>query len=258
MNWYKRHLGDYAKDTPHLSMIEHGAYTLLLDFYYSAETGLPADMQSLYRLCRAMNKAEQAAVKSVVDAFFPIGPDGQRHNKRADKEIAKLRARGDLSREFGMLGGRPKQSQPETSKVLNQETLKVTETETSQVIPSETLGVYISKAIPDTRYQKPEKYLPPTPLADAKGAGEKPPQASEKRRRRAPLTEAPAEFALLDGDYDWANGIGLDDATVTHETARFLNHAKAQDRRCADWRAAWRNWMLKAVELLGRKPGKAA
>ncbi len=30
MNYYERHLGDYAKDTAHLTMIEHGAYTLLL------------------------------------------------------------------------------------------------------------------------------------------------------------------------------------------------------------------------------------
>ncbi len=25
MNYYERHLGDYAKDTAHLSMLEHGA-----------------------------------------------------------------------------------------------------------------------------------------------------------------------------------------------------------------------------------------
>ena len=30
MNYYERHLGDYARDTAHLSMMEHGAYGLLL------------------------------------------------------------------------------------------------------------------------------------------------------------------------------------------------------------------------------------
>ena len=36
-NYYKRHLGDYAmKDTRHPSL-EHGAYCLLLDYYYSTE-----------------------------------------------------------------------------------------------------------------------------------------------------------------------------------------------------------------------------
>lgn len=27
MNYYERHLGDYARDTGHLSIMEHGVYT---------------------------------------------------------------------------------------------------------------------------------------------------------------------------------------------------------------------------------------
>ena len=39
MNWYKRYIGDYQRDTGHLSMVEHGSYTLMLDTYYA--TGRP-------------------------------------------------------------------------------------------------------------------------------------------------------------------------------------------------------------------------
>ena len=46
MNYYERHLGDYAKDTAHLTMIEHGAYSLLLDRYYGTEQGIPADQRA--------------------------------------------------------------------------------------------------------------------------------------------------------------------------------------------------------------------
>ena len=35
MIFYKRYLGDYQRDTGHLSMLEHGAYTLLLDAFYA-------------------------------------------------------------------------------------------------------------------------------------------------------------------------------------------------------------------------------
>lgn len=45
MNYYERHLGDYSKDTAHLTMIEHGAYGLLLDRYYGTEAGIPADLE---------------------------------------------------------------------------------------------------------------------------------------------------------------------------------------------------------------------
>ena len=37
MHYYKRNLGDYAKKAGRLSMIEHGAYTLLLDACYDRE-----------------------------------------------------------------------------------------------------------------------------------------------------------------------------------------------------------------------------
>lgn len=87
MNFYKRYMGDYGRDTAHLSLAEHGAYALLLDHYYSTESALPAELLALYRLCRAFDKLEQRAVQSVADKFFPVGDDGLRHNERADKEI---------------------------------------------------------------------------------------------------------------------------------------------------------------------------
>ena len=33
------------------------------------------------------------------------------------------------------------------------------------------------------------------------------------------------------------------------EFARFKDHALAEDRRCKDWKAAWRNWARKAIDL---------
>ena len=34
MNFYKRYMADYQSKTSRLTLIEHGAYTLLLDEYY--------------------------------------------------------------------------------------------------------------------------------------------------------------------------------------------------------------------------------
>jgi uncharacterized protein YdaU (DUF1376 family) len=41
VNYDERRLGDYAKDTAHLAMLEHGACTLQTDRYYSTEWGIP-------------------------------------------------------------------------------------------------------------------------------------------------------------------------------------------------------------------------
>jgi hypothetical protein len=44
---------------------------------------------------------------------------------------------------------------------------------------------------------------------------------------------------------------GLD---LALEEQKFRNHAAANDRRCADWNAAWRNWLLNAAKYQGRGP----
>lgn len=101
MNYYRRFMGDYANKTADLSLAEHGAYTVLLDISYSTEAGLPGSYDALFRLCRAMSKAEQDAVKLVADRFFPLCADGLRRNPRAADEIAKAQAIIDKQRKSG-------------------------------------------------------------------------------------------------------------------------------------------------------------
>jgi len=95
------------RDTAHLSLAGHGAYAVLLDTYYATERPLPADYETLYRLCRAILPEEQLVVRKVADQFFPVGEDGLRHNRRADEEIAAARPRIDAARDNGRRGGRP-------------------------------------------------------------------------------------------------------------------------------------------------------
>lgn len=108
MNYYERYCGDYQRDTAHLSLAEHGAYTMLLDTYFSVEKPLPAEFPSLYRVCRAMTRIEQQAVRTVAEQFFPVSAlDGLRHNRRADREIVKARPKIEAARINGRKGGRP-------------------------------------------------------------------------------------------------------------------------------------------------------
>lgn len=89
INYYERHLGDYARDTGHLSMLEHGAYGLLLDRYYATEAPIP-DAQ-VYRIARASSKQERAAVDAVLAEFFHL-VDGAWVNRRAAAEIERYQA----------------------------------------------------------------------------------------------------------------------------------------------------------------------
>jgi uncharacterized protein YdaU (DUF1376 family) len=86
--WYSFYPADYSRDTGHLTMVEHGAYRLLMDHYYSTGEPLPTDVDRLLRLCRASAPAEQAAVRFVLDEFFCLGDDGY-HHVRIDTELVK-------------------------------------------------------------------------------------------------------------------------------------------------------------------------
>ncbi len=109
MNYYEHHLGDYAKDTGHLSMLEHGAYRLLLDRYYSTEEGIPA--AQAYRLARARSDEERQAVDAVLEEFFTL-IDGTWVNRRAEEEITSARGRISAAQQNGKKGGRPRKSAP--------------------------------------------------------------------------------------------------------------------------------------------------
>lgn len=88
MNYYEHHLGDYLRDTAHLSMLEDAAYRRLLDAYYVRERPLPIDERECFKLARAQSKAEREAVSYVLREFFERRDDGY-HQERADREIAR-------------------------------------------------------------------------------------------------------------------------------------------------------------------------
>ena len=107
MNYYERHLGDYTKATAHLSMVEHGAYGLLLDRYYITEDGIPADQA--HRIARARSPQERSAVDAVLAEFFSL-VDGVWRHDRCDAEIAKAQTKIEAARKNGARGGRPKRT----------------------------------------------------------------------------------------------------------------------------------------------------
>lgn len=86
--WYPFYVGDYARKTAHLSLLEHGAYRLLLDHYYATRHPLPNDPAKLYRICRARSPSERKAVLSVVAEFF-TETESLMRNEKCDSEIDK-------------------------------------------------------------------------------------------------------------------------------------------------------------------------
>jgi len=111
MHYYEHHIGDFMRDTAHLSALEECFYRRALDFCYLNEKPLPKETQQVMRRLRANNEEEMQAVKNMLADFFIETDDGF-HQKRCDEEIARYHARGDSSRENGKKGGRPPKRKP--------------------------------------------------------------------------------------------------------------------------------------------------
>jgi len=90
MLFYVRHLGDYTRDTGHLTLPEQGVYTMLLDRFYATEK--PFSEREAMQVCRPRNKVEREAVHRILDDFFLKTSSGY-VNKRALREIERMHAK---------------------------------------------------------------------------------------------------------------------------------------------------------------------
>lgn len=85
MNYYKRNIGDYAKKAGRLSMIEHGAYTLLMDACYDRERFPTLD--DAIEWLWARDADEIAAIEFVLSRFFDLQDDGRYIQYRIQDEL---------------------------------------------------------------------------------------------------------------------------------------------------------------------------
>ena len=97
MHYYQHNIGDYRKDTSHLSLLEHGIYRQLLDSYYLDEKPLTVDLSKLMRTHSIRNAHEEQALKNVLNDFFELTENGYIHT-RCDGEIAKYHLKSDKAK----------------------------------------------------------------------------------------------------------------------------------------------------------------
>lgn len=83
MHYYQHHIGDYRKDTSHLTLLEHGIYRQLLDLYYISEK--PLDANALRLICARTEEEQQIAIQ-LLNEFF-TKEDGKFYHSRCDAEI---------------------------------------------------------------------------------------------------------------------------------------------------------------------------
>jgi uncharacterized protein YdaU (DUF1376 family) len=246
MNHYPRHIGDYLKKTSHLSLLEHGVYTRLLDVYYIHEGPIPEDQVA--RLIGAKSREERAAMEVVLREFFQLEAGFYRQG-RADEEIATFQA-GEPEREVKKANEtlRLKRHREERAALFAQ--LHEHGLHADWNIKMVDLRAMVQRHCNVTG--NADTPLPETPPATAPAT---PATANHtqypvpsthtqgvkrtSRARRAPATPMPPDFAVSPAVEAWAAERGY--ADLGRHLESFRTKCQAKGYTYADWDAAFRN-----------------
>jgi uncharacterized protein YdaU (DUF1376 family) len=125
MHYYQFNIGDYAKSTKHLTLLEDLAYRRLLDIYYDTEKPLNSNVKQLARI--AGMSAHTDEITNVLTDFFTETEEGFTQ-KKAACEIEAYQAKAVVARVNGKLGGRPKKTQPEPKETQSVNSANLDET----------------------------------------------------------------------------------------------------------------------------------
>ena len=277
MHHYSKHIGDYRRDTTHLSMLEHGAYNQLLDWAYLDEKPIPRKTDLVFRRLRAVTDDEKNAVMTVLEEFFEETDDGFRH-KRVEAELRLYEEKAERARKNGQKGGRPPSpdaggDEPSSSSVGNGSSgnsmtyaddrnrtsgvsgEKPTDNrlgfsglspETQKKTNHEPLTINQEPITKRESTRAPVRDAPPPPDGDAfpddsANSGAKPETAQAPRAAKKPRkpvnTPIAEDFAISDRVRRWAAAQGVTELEAHFE--HFVTKCKAKGYEYADWDAAF-------------------
>ena len=118
MHFYPFHIGDYAKHTKGLSVIEDIAYRRILDEYYLSEQPLNGSPTDVARLIGMREYIDDVAY--VLNRFF-VPLDGKWFSSRADAEIEKYHGIREVKSKAGKASAEARKNNKQTyvEQVLN-------------------------------------------------------------------------------------------------------------------------------------------
>lgn len=209
MHYYKRNIGDYHKKAGRLSMLEHGAYTLLIDACYDRER-FPTEEDAI-DWCWARSDEEITAVRFVLGKFFD-SDDGIYVQQRIADEIDAYKGMALKNKEIA-----EKREETRRTKRAGNDTSR-----------APTVNEPPPNQEPRTKNQEPVV----TPLI---------PQGEKKKRKVA----IPDQFMVTADMRSWA-ATDVPAVNLKTETENFVDYWRGAGGTKIDWVATWRTWMRKA------------
>lgn len=231
MHYYKRHLGDYAKKAGHLSPLEHGVYTLILDSYYDREQA-PTLIEAT-RWARARTEDEKSAVLAVLDEFFKL-ENGRYVQNRVEEELGHYQGKAETNRVIAVERERRKRERREHESCTNG---------APEYHDPHTFGQPNQE--PRTKNQEPEKTNTPIPPEGGEG-GKRKTSAIALKTYLADCKEAGTN-PIPDDDpvFDYVEKVGIPEDFLRLQWLEFKERYTLPD---AKRYKAWRTVFMKSVQ----------
>jgi uncharacterized protein YdaU (DUF1376 family) len=238
MHHYDFHVGDYMKDTAHLTNEEDLCYRRLLDMYYDQEGPITSDTKWVARRIRI----GQTIVDSVLSDFF-VFENSSWHNKRADEVISAYKQFAEAGKKGAQKRWGGNEGATKTPLAIDSPPIAPLLPPQSQIIA--TLPDANSNHKPETINQEPEtknqeskESLPPAACQQKLSLPPEPLPAT--RACQMPESFTPNESSLM-----LAKTLGV---SVEVELPKFKDFNRMHGRLGKDWQAGFKNWLRKAAE----------
>lgn len=253
-NWMPFYIGDYLRDTGHLTTLEHGGYILLLIHAWTRGGELPIDERRLRMIAKMEAKEWKAAAPAILEYFHRVG-DVLR-NKRLDREYAKAQSMNEQRKAAGQASAearaRQRNSNEHANGHVNGNSTSVGTVDAPPLarnsrplqpqLQSKSLSVGIEGGVGGEFSLEPS---PPAKTATGKPAA---------HSRAKPRSAIPKDWLPNEADDDYACE-RLDPNVVGDVYETFHNHHTAKGTLMADWSAAWRTWVNNEVKFRLERKG---
>lgn len=222
MHYFKKNIGDYAKKTGRLSMLQHGAYTLLIDSCYDREQ-FPTLEQAI-EWTWASSKEEIEAVEFILKRFFTLN-DGVYVQSRIQEEINEYHGKSEINKRIAL-----------EREAKRKEKGKKRERSVHEASP-------VVHEAPPNQEPLTKNHKPLTNLKAEGDSSESP--APTKRAKRLTLQSLPEDW------FNFCRG-ERPDLNPKEVFDRFRDYWIAQggQKGCKlDWLATWRNWVRSEKQI---------
>ncbi len=236
--WMPLYWGDYLRDTVHLDTLEHGAYLLLIAYYWTNGNAIADDNKRLATIAR-LTPEKWAEIRPTIEEFFTI--KGEKwHHGRVDAEIKTAETKSHARSEAGKRGAEARWQPHSNANAL----------ENSNRIATAPVSQWQNDApSPSQVEEKPKAEALVKNIADIPNFLKAENRPNAKPKRKKPKRPIPTGWQPLTAGVEYAAARGISGEALDAEVRQFKNNHDANGRTFASFDAAWRNWCDIAVKI---------